>query len=171
MFVAVCDAAFGTYTFSSRKIVLPFSLPISATRRSHSTASNGETFPSVNFRWNSRPVRTSTSAVVAGFAWSVFSFIALFAYALLVSSQVGSPAQREPPHFTPEWAGRSQLPDSQQATTRFDWMSQEFRNINRKQFPPAHPVGSTRAPTIFALRRAGSAGSADDREWKGTPSM
>src|SRR3977135_3781348 len=91
MFVAVCDAAFGTYTFSSRKIVLPFSLLISATRRSHSTASNGEISPSVNFRWNSRPVRTSTSAVVAGFDWSVFSFITIFVYAIPASAQVGSP--------------------------------------------------------------------------------
>src|SRR5882672_3883787 len=140
MFVAVCDQPFGTSTFSWRKIVLPFSLPISATRRSHSTASNGETLPSVNFRWNSRPVRTSTSAVVAGFDWSVFSFIAIFVNAIFASAQVGSPAQREPLYFTPEWAGRSQVPDSQQAAAGFDWMSQEFRNINRKQPPLAHPV-------------------------------
>jgi len=35
---------FGTSTSSWRKIVTPFSLPISAERFSHSTASNGEFF-------------------------------------------------------------------------------------------------------------------------------
>ena len=62
MLVAVCDQPLGTSTFSWRKIDLPFSLPISAMRRSHSTASKGEVRPSVKCRWNSRPVRTSTSA-------------------------------------------------------------------------------------------------------------
>src|SRR6476646_483203 len=46
MFVAVCDQLFGTSTSSCRKIVTPFSFPIRAVRFSHSTASNGEVFPS-----------------------------------------------------------------------------------------------------------------------------
>src|SRR5579863_6388142 len=81
MFVAVCDQPFGTSTSSWRKIVLPFSLPIRATRRSHSTASNGAVRPSVKYLWNSRPVRTSTSAGVVALGWStVFSFRAIFVY-------------------------------------------------------------------------------------------
>jgi hypothetical protein len=39
MLVAVCDQLFGTSTSSWRKIVTPFSLPITAARFSHSTAS------------------------------------------------------------------------------------------------------------------------------------
>ncbi len=51
------------------------------------------------------------------------------------SAQVGSPAQREPLYFTPN-AGRTQLPDSQQAATRFGGMHREFQNIEkRKQIP------------------------------------
>ena len=46
----------GTSTFSCRKITWPFSLPIRAVRRSHSTLSNGDTLPSVKRRWNSSPV-------------------------------------------------------------------------------------------------------------------
>src|ERR1700676_3947268 len=49
MFVAVCDQLFGTSTSSWRKIVTPFSFPIRAVRFSHSTASNGEIFPSVKY--------------------------------------------------------------------------------------------------------------------------
>ena len=106
MLVAVCDQPFGTSTSSWRKIVLPFSLPISATRRSHSTASNGEVRPSVKYRSNSRPVRTSTSAGVAVPVCSaVFSFKAIFVCAIIASAQVGSPAQREPLYFTPEMRG------------------------------------------------------------------
>src|ERR1700694_718955 len=56
MFVAVCDQDFGTSTLSWRKIVCPFSFPISAVRFSHSTESNGDTFPSVKKRRNSRPL-------------------------------------------------------------------------------------------------------------------
>ena len=41
MLVAVCDQDLGTSTFSWRKITWPFSLPICAVRRSHSTASKG----------------------------------------------------------------------------------------------------------------------------------
>src|SRR5438445_4628810 len=46
MLVAVWDQVFGTSTFSWRKIVWPFSLLIWAVRRSHATASKGETLPS-----------------------------------------------------------------------------------------------------------------------------
>src|SRR5580692_1283101 len=106
MLVAVCDQPFGTSTSSWRKIVLPFSLQISATRRSHSTASNGEVRPSVKYRSNSRPVRTSTSAGLVMPVWSaVFSFKAIFVCDILASAQVGSPAQREPLYFTPELLG------------------------------------------------------------------
>src|SRR5713226_7707589 len=56
MFVAVCDQLFVTSTSSWRKIVAPFSFPISAVRFSHSTASNGDTFPSVKNRSNIRPL-------------------------------------------------------------------------------------------------------------------
>src|ERR1700734_2959659 len=55
MFVAVCDHDFGTSTLSCRKITWPLSFPMIAGRRSHSTLSNGDTFPSVKRRWNSRP--------------------------------------------------------------------------------------------------------------------
>src|SRR5580692_4167728 len=56
MFVAVCDQLFGTSTSSWRKIVTPFSFPISAVRFSHSTASNGEIFPSVKYLSKGRPL-------------------------------------------------------------------------------------------------------------------
>src|SRR3984893_12367764 len=103
MFVAVCDQLFGTSTFSWRKIVLPFSLPICATRRSHSTASKGAVRPSVKYLWNSRPVRTSTPAGVVVLGWSVvFSFRVIFVCAILASAQVGSPRGEEPLHFTPD---------------------------------------------------------------------
>src|SRR5580698_6991489 len=60
MFVAVCDQLFGTSTSSWRKIVTPFSLPISAVRFSHSTASNGEIFPSVKYLSKGRPLGVPT---------------------------------------------------------------------------------------------------------------
>src|SRR6266481_3902261 len=71
MFVAVCDQLFGTSTSSCRKIVTPFSFPIRAVRFSHSTASKGDFFPSVNTRWKLRPFPApaavlSTAASVAG---------------------------------------------------------------------------------------------------------
>jgi hypothetical protein len=56
MLVAVCDQPLGTSTFSWRKMTWPFSLPMSAVRRSHSTLSKGEILPSVNQRWKSSPV-------------------------------------------------------------------------------------------------------------------
>src|SRR5882672_6596598 len=56
MFVAVCDQLFGTSTSSCRKIVTPFSFPINAVRFSHSTASKGDFFPSVKYRWKLRPL-------------------------------------------------------------------------------------------------------------------
>src|SRR5258708_19986689 len=57
MLVAVCDQLFGTSTSSWRKIVTHFSFPMSAVRFSHSTASNGDTFPSVKCRSNVSPLR------------------------------------------------------------------------------------------------------------------
>src|SRR5580692_2209053 len=62
MFVAVCDQLFGTSTSSWRKIVTPFSFPISAVRFSHSTASNGEIFPSVKYLSKGRPLRAPAPA-------------------------------------------------------------------------------------------------------------
>src|SRR6266403_1484365 len=56
MLVAVCDQFLGTSTPSWRKMVTPFSLPISAVRFSHSTMSNGEVWPSVKYRLNTSPV-------------------------------------------------------------------------------------------------------------------
>src|ERR1700681_2358090 len=56
MFVAVCDQFLGTSTPSWRKMVTPFSFPISAVRFSHSRVSNGDVFPSVKYRSNASPV-------------------------------------------------------------------------------------------------------------------
>src|SRR3984893_7721515 len=55
MLVAVCDQLLGTSTSSWRKMVTPFSFPINAVRFSHSTASKGDLFPSVKYRWKLRP--------------------------------------------------------------------------------------------------------------------
>src|SRR5271156_6294267 len=55
IFVAVCDQPLGTSTFSCLKIVTPFSLPISAVRFSHSTASKGAVLPSVKYRSKNKP--------------------------------------------------------------------------------------------------------------------
>src|ERR1700733_14183009 len=55
MLVAVCDQDLGTSRFAWRKMVWPLSLPIWATRLSHSTASKGEVLPSVKTRVNSSP--------------------------------------------------------------------------------------------------------------------
>src|SRR5260370_6717965 len=57
MFVAVCDQIFGTSPSSCREIVTPFSFPLTALHFSHSTASNGDTFPSVKCRSNVSPLR------------------------------------------------------------------------------------------------------------------
>src|SRR5712691_2649333 len=102
MFVAVCDQDFGTSTLSWRKIVWPFSLAISAVRRSHSTASNGETLPAVKNRRNSRPVRGRVSAAVSIFPVKVFSFKAILASDISASAQEGSPGHGEPFYFTPK---------------------------------------------------------------------
>src|SRR5271168_3200865 len=83
MFVAVCDQFFGTSTSSWRKIVTPFSLPISAVRFSHSTVSNGDFFPSVKYRAKDNPlpapVVTFSGAVPVS---SVFPFSAGFTVAI-----------------------------------------------------------------------------------------
>src|ERR1700730_12704274 len=63
--VAVCDQFLGTSTPSWRKIVTPFSLPISAVRFSHSTISNAEVFPSVKRRANTSPLRPFCSVRVS----------------------------------------------------------------------------------------------------------
>src|ERR1700686_1954438 len=56
MLAAVCDQLLGTSTPSWRKMVTPFSLPISAVRLSHSTRSKGDFLPSVKNRSKNRPV-------------------------------------------------------------------------------------------------------------------
>src|SRR5882672_640934 len=65
MLVAVCDQLFGTSTSSWRKIVTPFSFPISAVRFSHSTASKGDFFPSVKNRSKLRPFPLNACFTVA----------------------------------------------------------------------------------------------------------
>src|SRR6266478_657701 len=83
MLVAVCDQLFGTSTSSCRKIVTPFSFPISAVRFSHSTASKGDFFPSVKYRWKLRPFpvpRAVFSAAVS--AAGDFPFNACFTVAI-----------------------------------------------------------------------------------------
>src|SRR5438045_1202717 len=67
MLVAVCDQVLGASTSSWRKMVTPFSFPISATRFSHSTASKGDFFPSVKYREKARPfpVRAVFSAAAS----------------------------------------------------------------------------------------------------------
>src|SRR5262245_55909283 len=81
MLVAVCDQFFGTSTSSWRKMVTPFSFPISAVRFSHSTASNGEIRPSVKKRSNFNPVVFSVALVsvalpcITGFTVAAILFL------------------------------------------------------------------------------------------------
>src|SRR6266700_441357 len=102
MLVAVCDQLFGTSTSSWRKIVTPFSLAISAVRFSHSTASNGDFFPSVKYRPKTRPVPAPPAVLAA--AASVagdFPLNACFTVAIRSSAPPGSPPKRgEPCYFT-----------------------------------------------------------------------
>ena len=102
MFVAVCDQLFGTSTSSWRKIVTPFSFPIRAVRFSHSTVSNGDFFPSVKYRWKTRPVPPSLA--VFSTAVSVtgnFPPSACFTVAIRSSRALGLPLAGEPFYFTP----------------------------------------------------------------------
>src|SRR6266481_1254481 len=100
MFVAVCDQLFGTSTSSCRKIVTPFSFPIRAVRFSHSTASKGDFFPSVNTRWKLRPFPApaavlSTAASVAG----DFPLNACFTVAIRPSALLGPHSRGGSPLF------------------------------------------------------------------------
>src|SRR5712691_7274946 len=92
--VAVWDQVFGTSTFSWWKIVWPFSLLIWAVRRSHATASKGETLPSVKNRRNSSPVFAWVGRGVSKggsvFPVVVFWFSAIFVCAIAASAQEGS---------------------------------------------------------------------------------
>src|SRR6266851_2130598 len=102
MFVAVCDQLFGTSTSSCRKIVTPFSFPISAVRFSHSTASKGDFFPSVNTRSKLRPFPVpaavlSTAASVAG----DFPLNACFTVAIRPSALLGPHSRGGSLYFTP----------------------------------------------------------------------
>src|SRR5882672_1618155 len=91
MFVAVCDQHFGTSTSSWRKIVTPFSFPISAVRFSHSTASKGDFIPSVKYRWKNRPVPTP---------------LAVFSTAPSVPPRLGAPSRRGTLLFYTSASGR-----------------------------------------------------------------
>src|SRR5947207_4474980 len=98
MFVAVCDQLLGTSTSSWRKIVTPFSFPINAVRFSHSTASKGDFFPSVKYRWKRRPF----PAPRAGFSAAVsvpgeFPLNACFTVAIRPSALSGPHSRRENP--------------------------------------------------------------------------
>src|SRR5688500_499751 len=55
MLVACCDQNLGISTSRCSKTTLPFSLPITAERISHSTSSNGSTPGRVKYRVNSSP--------------------------------------------------------------------------------------------------------------------
>src|SRR2546422_548418 len=98
MFVAVCDQLLGTSTSSWRKIVTPFSFPINAVRFSHSTASKGDFFPSVKYRWKRRPL----PAPRAGFSAAVsvageFPLNACFTVAIRPSALSGPHSRGENP--------------------------------------------------------------------------
>src|SRR3989475_4384164 len=96
MFVAVCDQLLCTSTSSWRKIVTPFSFPINAVRFSHSTASKGDFFPSVKYRWKLRPL----PAPRAGFSAAVsveFPLNACFTVAIRPSALSGPHSRGENP--------------------------------------------------------------------------
>src|SRR5579863_1097236 len=99
MFVAVCDHVLGASTSSWRKITCPLSFPINAVRRSHSTASNGDTRPSVNRRLNSRPVARRAACCV-----STLPFIVIRAASAISAS---APAVL-PPKWLPGLACRGE---------------------------------------------------------------
>src|SRR5260370_1150451 len=89
------DQLFGTSTSSWRKIVTPFSFPISTVSFSHSTASKGDFFPSVKYRSKVRPFPSplavfSAAASVAG----DFPFNACFTVAIRPSALLGRPHSR-----------------------------------------------------------------------------
>src|SRR5208282_1944127 len=96
MFVAVIDQDLGTSTFSWRKITCPLSLPMSAVRLSHSTASKGDTFPSVNRRWKSKPVMRRVVCSTCELEFKAIRVSAISASApAVVPPKVGRGAERE----------------------------------------------------------------------------
>src|ERR1700721_2288447 len=102
MFVAVCDQLFGTSTSSWRKIVTPFSFPIRAVRFSHSTASNGEIFPSVKYRSKGRPLAAPAPACSGVLSViGEFPVNTCFPVAILFLHYAGLPPHGEPLYFTP----------------------------------------------------------------------
>src|SRR5712692_5562427 len=106
MFVAVCDQDFGTSTLSCRKIVWPFSFPMSAGRRSHSTASKGEVLPSAKRRRNSSPVIRRVSVCI-----SLRGFVSIFDSAILGSAISASAQAAVPPNLCAGLpAGRDDTP-------------------------------------------------------------
>src|SRR5271169_3713591 len=102
MFVAVCDQFLGTSTPSWRKMVTPFSFPISAVRFSHSTASKGAVFPSVKYRLNTSPVFSPVVFCELTPVCSDLPFNAVFTVAIYSSTLQGSPEWwRSPFYYTP----------------------------------------------------------------------
>src|SRR5271154_4709162 len=72
-------------------MVTPFSLPISAVRFSHSTASNGAVFPSVKYRLNTSPVFSPVVFCELTPVCSDLPFNAVFTVAIYSSALQGSP--------------------------------------------------------------------------------
>src|SRR5262249_37126573 len=103
MLVAVCDQVLGTSTSSWRKMVTPFSFPMSAVRFSHSTASKGDFLPSVKYLGKGRPRPVSAAVLTAGASVvGEFPLNACFTVAIRSSALPGfPPKRREPYYFTP----------------------------------------------------------------------
>src|SRR5215470_9177461 len=95
MLVAVCDHVFGTSTSSWRKMVAPFSFPISAVRFSHSTESKGDFLPSVKYlgKVRPRPVPVAVLAAATSVAGE-FPLNACFTVAIRPSALPGFPPKR-----------------------------------------------------------------------------
>jgi hypothetical protein len=73
MLVACCDHAFGISTPRCSKTTLPFSLPMIASRSSHSTSSNGSMPAVVKKRGNSSPGALAVLRLVRGASLVVVS--------------------------------------------------------------------------------------------------
>jgi hypothetical protein len=92
-----------TSTSSWRKMVTPFSFPMSAVRDSHSTASKGDFLPSVKYLWKGRPRPVPAVVLAAGVSVAgELSLNACFTVAIVPPPFQGPlPCAGEPYHFTP----------------------------------------------------------------------
>src|SRR6266478_2880380 len=157
MLVAVCDQPLGTSTPSWRKIVVPFSFPISAVRFSHSTMSNAEVLPSVKRRSNTNPLRTPASSARVPVS-TALPFSAGFTVAIRPSASWVLSTQRRPFYFTTT-AGALLGLDRLVRTVRGDTFISEctlltnrnpeadFLIQNAKSWPQApRPGGASRQP-------------------------